>query len=143
MRHSVTPTVNVYYLRGDKVLLIRRANTGYMDGFLCPPGGHIEKGETPMIAMAREIKEELGIEVYPEDLSFLCVAARNSEGKEIVAYQFLLMGNEYEPINAEPHKCTELVWHSVNNLPKDLIPDFRQVIDQSIKSDNNYLEIGY
>ena len=67
MKHLVIPTVNVFVINGSKLMLGRRANTGWMDGHLCPPGGHIEVGETPVLAMLREIKEELGVVVKPED----------------------------------------------------------------------------
>ena len=33
------------------------------------PGGHIDIGELPIMALTREIKEELGLEVKPSDLA--------------------------------------------------------------------------
>jgi mutator protein MutT len=73
MKHLIAPSVNVFVIKGNKVLLSRRAITGWMDGYLCPPGGHVEKGETPLIAIVREIKEELGVKVKEKDLEFVCV----------------------------------------------------------------------
>ena len=52
-------TATVYILNDQKVLLHRHQKTGkYL-----PPGGHIEKNETPVEAALREVKEEAGIEV--------------------------------------------------------------------------------
>ncbi len=143
MTHLIAPSVNVFVVDGRRVLLSRRANTGWLDGYLCAPGGHIEKGETPIDAMLREIKEELGVSVDPNDLEFLCVAARNGTPTEYVAYEFLLRGNKYEFANAEPDKCSELIWADLDNLPDDIISDFRNIIDQALIGGQKFLQIGY
>lgn len=39
------------------------------------PGGKVEPGETPEIALFREIKEELAIEVDPDDLTPIAFAS--------------------------------------------------------------------
>ncbi len=38
---------------------------GEFSGAYYPPGGHIEEGEDEASALVREMKEELGIEVFP------------------------------------------------------------------------------
>lgn len=143
MTHLVAPSVNVFVLSGSKVLLGRRANTGWMDGSLCPPGGHVEKGETPVIAAIREIHEELGVTVEPDDLEFICVAARNTSPTEYVAYEFAIRDKNYEFVNAEPDKCSELAWVDIHNLPDDIIDHFRQIIEEGVLAGKPYLEIGY
>lgn len=141
--HVVIPSVNIFIVDGPRVLLGRRANTGWRDGDLCPPGGHVEAGETPIVAALRELQEEVGVEVDPNDLEFLCVAARNTGPREYVAYEFLIRDKTYKFINAEPHKCSELVWVEINNLPEETIDDFREVILRSIVGSEKYLEIGF
>lgn len=143
MKHMVIPSVNVFVLKGSKVLLGRRANTGWMDGHLCPPGGHVEKGETPVIAVVREIEEELGVTVNSSHLEFICVAARNIAPAEYVAYEFMIRDQSYEFKNVEPEKCSELVWVDIHDLPGDVIPDFRSVIVEGILGRATYLELGY
>jgi len=143
MKHLIIPTVNVFIITGSNLLLSRRANTGWMDGHLCPPGGHIEKGETPVLAMVREIEEELGVIVKPEDLEFSCVAARNTPAGETVAFEFVIRDKDYEFINAEPDKCSGLEWVELSNLPEDVIEQFEYVINKGVIGQNRYLEIGY
>lgn len=143
MRHLVAPSVNVFVIKGDEVLLGRRANTGWMDGHLCPPGGHVEQDETPVVAVVREIKEELGVTINSKDLEFICVAARNASPTEYVAYEFAIRDKDYTFRNAEPDKCTELVWVKTDSLPGDVVDHFRQVIEQGIIGKNPYLELGY
>lgn len=141
--YLIAPSVNVYIINNGKVLLGRRQNTGYADGKLCPPGGHVEEGETPLEATVRELKEEVGIEVDPNDLDFVCVAARNESPTAYVAYEFVLKDKDYEPTNTELEKCSELVWVDVTNLPEDVISDFAQIIKQSVVGDKKYLELGF
>ena len=49
-------------LRSGAVFLARRGPGHKHAGQWEFPGGHIEEGETPAAALARELKEELGIE---------------------------------------------------------------------------------
>ena len=143
MSHLIAPSVNVFIIKGSKVLLGRRLNTGWMDGYLCPPGGHVEKGETPVIAALRELREELGIGVNTEDLEFACVAARNTSPNEYVAYEFIIRNKDYVFENNKPDKCSELIWADLKNLPEDVIEHFRQIITEGIVGKKPYLEVGY
>ena len=49
-------TVEVIIQRGDKVYMIRRQNTGYMDGYYAFVCGHVEQGESLKQAGIREAK---------------------------------------------------------------------------------------
>jgi 8-oxo-dGTP diphosphatase len=48
-------------IQNDQIALIERNRSGRR--YFVFPGGKIETGETPAVAAAREIKEELGLEV--------------------------------------------------------------------------------
>jgi 8-oxo-dGTP diphosphatase len=52
-------TVSAYIIYNAKTLLIYHLKTGLW----LPPGGHIEKDETPDEALLREIKQELDLEI--------------------------------------------------------------------------------
>ena len=53
-------------LRDGRIFLLRRAATGFMDGYFCPPGGHQQPGESVSAAARRECREEAGVD--PLDL---------------------------------------------------------------------------
>ena len=66
------PTVATaaFVSRADgRCLFIRRGREPGL-GLLAPPGGFIDEGETAETAVAREIREEVGLEIA--DLAFLC-----------------------------------------------------------------------
>lgn len=58
-----------------RILLQRRAPGRQMAGLWEFPGGKVERGEIPEAALARELAEELGIEVAAEDLVPACFAS--------------------------------------------------------------------
>lgn len=58
-KQEVDLTVGTYIVRDGKVLLILHRK---LDKWL-PPGGHIDKNETPDQAAIREVKEETSLEV--------------------------------------------------------------------------------
>ena len=47
----------------NEVLLSKRPNNKHLSGFWEFPGGKVEAGEVPEIALIREIKEELNIDI--------------------------------------------------------------------------------
>jgi 8-oxo-dGTP diphosphatase len=69
------PQVCVVYLlrpgtNGHEVLLGRKL-TGLGMGKVVAPGGKLEPGETPGEAAVREVREEVGLDVAPQDLELV------------------------------------------------------------------------
>ena len=60
--------VHLLLVKNDRVLLLRRYNTGYEDGNYSVVAGHIEGGEDLKTAMIREAREEAGIEILRSNL---------------------------------------------------------------------------
>ncbi len=51
--------------RQGRVLVVRRSEQVVAPGRLCFPGGMLQGGETPEVALVRELREELGVEARP------------------------------------------------------------------------------
>jgi 8-oxo-dGTP pyrophosphatase MutT (NUDIX family) len=119
--------VHVFLLREGRVLLIRRANTGFEDGRLSVVAGHVEPGESVTAAALRETREEVGLELARERLRIAGVMHRLSEEPRIDFFFSCELGDE-TPENREPEKCSELVWAELGSLPHDTIAYVRAAL---------------
>ena len=71
MRHLTRSAVFLFFKKGKKVLLQKRMNTGFMDGYYdATVSGHIEANESITQAALRETREEIGLEIPSRALSF-------------------------------------------------------------------------
>ncbi|MER6809746.1 NUDIX domain-containing protein [Spirillospora sp. NPDC000708] len=110
-----------------QVLMLRRYNTGYADGWLCPPAGRIEPGEDVLAAAIREAREETGVRLRREDARFAHVMHRTAETlpgpcHAVSDFWFRFDRWEGEPRAAEPDKASEAVWIDPVRPPGDVIP---------------------
>ncbi len=102
MRHAGIPTgVHVLLERGGRVLLMRRAGTGFFDGLYSLPGGHVEEGESLRMAAVREMREELGIGVSEAALTVVGVVHRRSDSNRI---DFFLRAGVQDVVH-QPRGC--------------------------------------
>jgi len=55
-------------VEGGRVLLTQRKRGSHLEGMWEFPGGKVEEGEDPKDALARELREELGIDIDVGDI---------------------------------------------------------------------------
>jgi 8-oxo-dGTP diphosphatase len=80
-RAEVILAVHVLLWRSTEIFLLRRANTGFMDGHYGVPAGHVEPGERALQAAVRELREECGVDAHEQDLAFAGVLHRHAKGE--------------------------------------------------------------
>jgi 8-oxo-dGTP diphosphatase len=149
-RHTVVPAVYVIFRQDGKILLIRRAGTGYRDGEYSLPAGHVggtdeQGGETAIRAAVREAKEEVGVDIAPEDLRLVHTMHRKSTNPtphERMDLYFEAVKWHGTFRNAEPHKCDELRWADATQLPDNMVPEVRQALAK-IFAHQNYSNFGF
>lgn len=66
-----------------------RTDDGAYHGLLEFPGGGIEKNETPLMAAVREVEEEVGISISPEQGRYMGTYQNNFPERTILLYVFL------------------------------------------------------
>ena len=112
--------------------MLRRFQTGWEDGNYSVVAGKVEGGESALLAMVREAKEEADINIDPSDLT--CghtMHRRNPCGEEWIDFFFLCSRWEGVVRNTEPHKCDDLSWFPRQNLPSNTIPYIRAAIERT------------
>lgn len=151
--------VSAFVTCRKRVLLLRHAA---LDAWL-PPGGHIELGEVPDEALARELREEtgllLGVDTFPlpartllDDEMARRVPAGSSHNRAgqlrpiaVDVHDFppkpghrhvalvYALGTWREDVRIEEGKAKELKWHSQEELPADLMPAIRVYCEYALK----------
>jgi 8-oxo-dGTP diphosphatase len=89
MAQDTTIRIAAALIRNERghVLLVRKRGTS----FFMQPGGKIEPAETPRAALARELREEIGLsidEALPRYLGKFVAAAAGEEGRLVEAETF-------------------------------------------------------
>jgi 8-oxo-dGTP diphosphatase len=126
--HKTFPvTVHLFFIRGNKILLARRSNTGYRDGEYSVPAGHLDGEETVVGAAAREAQEEVGVRIEAGDIRFSSVMHRIEDDERVDFFVYVHKWRG-EIVNAEPDKCDDLRWVDFDSLPENTIPYVRRAI---------------
>lgn len=127
----------------EEILFQKRKNTGYCDGYYdLSASGHVDANESMKHAMCREAKEELGVTINEDDLEFVCIIHKNSNG--IIYYNGYFKANKWigEPQINEPEKNEELKWFNINELPNNIVDD-RYLAIENYKNGIKYSEYGW
>lgn len=127
MPTGIPTGVHVLCERDGRVLLMRRAGTGFFDGQFSLPGGHVEAGESLRHAAQRELREETGLEAELAGLQVIGVVHRLSDTSRI---DFFLRAARFhgEACILEPDKCDRLEWHDAHSLPAHTVAYVRTAL---------------
>lgn len=142
-RFTLRAAVYLMFIKDSKILLVRRSNTGWQDGKYSFVAGHLEGRETVKQAMAREAKEEAGVELKPDNLHVAHVMHRKSNDN-LEYIDFFLMADKWEGEAriTEPEKCDQMKWFSLNNLPENLLAYVKKAI-KNYQSGVSFSEFGF
>lgn len=139
----VTASVNAYLIlkKQDKLLLLLRKNTGYLDDHWGLPAGHVEPGESATEGMIREAKEELGIDLSLKDLRAVHIMHRKTNRLNIdIFFECNNWTGEIE--NREPEKCGGVEFFSLSSLPSPIV-DYHMTALRATEEKQFYSESGF
>ena len=122
------PAVAALVLRGDDLLLVRRAAPPF-EGSWCLPGGFIESGERVLDALARELKEETGLKKKEAELvDVVSFVDENPEGKGVIIIGYRVGRFEGEPRPGDDAR--EVRFFPLSDLPPIPFSSHRALIEK-------------
>ncbi len=142
-RFRIIPAVYLILINdSNEILLLKRANSGFMDGWYSLPAGHLDGNESFATGMIREAKEEVGIEINPDDVHVRVTMNRITPERECIDIFFTVDKYTGTIENKEPYKCSELKFYPLDALPENTIPYVAQAIECHQKG-ITYNEFGW
>ena len=140
-KHNFRVAINLIIKQDNKILLMRRYNTGWNDGMYALMGGHVESAENPYSTVIREAKEELGITIKKKDLKHLLTMTVNPD--HIYLY-FMCSEFEGKITNMEKNQCDDIRFFNINELPNNLIDADKLAINTILKEKSiSFKTFGY
>lgn len=146
-RFKVKVGVFLVLIQDNRLLCLRRYNTGIEDGLYVVPMGGLHEGETPLQAIIRETLEETNLTVNKQDLQLAHVMYRKHmqpDGYFFYQQDLFFLTHHYsgEVKNLEPHKADDVRFFNLNALPDNLAPFIRHAIS-CILAHQSYSEFGF
>lgn len=135
--YGAIPIVHLILRKDDKILMLKRTNTGRNDGYYALIAGHKEKNERAIDAIVREAKEEVGIVLDKANLSFVHALYRLKVSQTDERIDLFFTADKWTEkiVNKEPQKHGDLKWFPLNSLPINTVPFVRQAIINSSKNE--------
>jgi 8-oxo-dGTP diphosphatase len=132
------------YTNNETILLLRRSPSQiFAPGLYSLVGGKVERGETALQAIKREVFEEVNLELPESSFKLVHTMHRNgTEGNFIGLFFSVNISQLQTPYNNEPHKHDDMRFFNIHTLPKNIIPSHKQAIE-CIQNSIAYSEHGW
>ena len=95
--------------QGEILILTRSDTDDRRPGGLDLPGGVVDEGENYEVAASREIKEEIGVDVAPSDLSLVFSETSYYERETAIRFLFIAVLKQNTPITLS-YEHSDSVW---------------------------------
>lgn len=121
-------------------LLQKRQNSGYMDGrYDFSASGHVELDESVYTAATREVQEEIGVVIDPDDLELMMLVQMDVD-RAYLNYIFYSRKWQGTPEIRETEKISQLGWYSKADLPDKLVPTMALLREKGFRADTTRVE---
>ncbi|WP_019500967.1 8-oxo-dGTP diphosphatase MutT [Pseudanabaena sp. PCC 6802] len=117
----------------DRILIDRRLPKGRFASYWEFPGGKVEAGEDIAACIRREIREELGIEIFVEDY----LIAINHDYDEDLSVALIVHNCLHISGEPQPLECAEVRWVTLEELDRFQLPPANYEIVQALRKMNH------
>lgn len=108
---KISPAIIVAILSNDKILLARNSN--FVGGWYSLVAGYVDVGETLEETVRREVKEEVGLDVW--NIRYYKSQPWELSGSMMIG--FIAEADENQPICIDEKEITAAAWFTRENLP--------------------------
>ena len=117
--HTPAPCAGLAVVDEAGVLLARRdVDPGRGEWGI--PGGHLEADEPAPVAAARELAEETGLRVDPDDISLLdCFHTSNGDGKHVVSVGYVVAADRCAGTPTARDEVQAVGWFTPDSFSAD------------------------
>lgn len=129
-------------IKNEKILLLKRKNTPWMNWYWWLPWWRLDLWESMIKWAIRELKEEIWINVLDLDISYKSIIQHKNNRWERIYFIIKVDKFFWEVKNMEKDKCEEVKWFSLNNLPKNITPQV-QICLENVINNIYYSEYWY
>jgi 8-oxo-dGTP pyrophosphatase MutT (NUDIX family) len=113
----------ILLIKDNKILLVKHT---YQNGWYTI-GGSVERGESPLNAIHRELKEEVGVTLKNPPALFSIYYSKLEKRDD---YIVLYVGSDYTQENVNSNEIADKKWFDLDNLPVDVTPATKRRIDE-------------
>ncbi len=113
LRHAV---VDALIVQDNKILLVKRAEQLLGGGKWAIPGGFMDRDETAIEAVMREVLEETGYTNAVQEL-FTVLDKPDRTGDDRQNISFIFVVNVIKQVKAPDHESSALQWFPLDALP--------------------------
>ncbi len=121
----ISPAIIVAILCNDKILLARGPK--FRENFYSLVAGYVDVGESIEDAVAREVKEEVGLDI--RNIRYYKSQPWPFSGSMMIGY--IAEADDKQPIRIDNDEITEAAWFSRGNLPNH--PNTRSIAGELIE----------
>jgi 8-oxo-dGTP diphosphatase len=122
-------------VRDGRVLLAhRRADKRAYPNVWDVPGGVMEAGESELDTLARELREELGVQIVTASASHLCRLTAGPPEEPALLSAWLVRDWLGTPANVAPEEHYDIGWFTLEELPPPGHPLLREALVDAMRN---------
>lgn len=111
---------------GDEFLVLR----GWLgSGEWGLPGGGLHRGEYSAVGLIREVEEETGLIIRPEQLKYAFEGLYKNRGMRFRYYSYVAVFDNKPSLKRQPREIAEIAWQNIYEPKVRLNADARQTLD--------------
>ncbi|MCF8884529.1 MAG: NUDIX hydrolase [Aigarchaeota archaeon] len=137
------PSVGALIVHGERILIVKRASPPSV-GKWSIPGGVIEIGETAEEAVRREVREEVGIDIYDAELLDVYDSITRDENGR-VKYHYVIIEYLARPSSLEIKYSEEVLeyrWATLEEITTlDITPSLREILKKHREKIKTYMKL--